>query len=498
MLRLLFDRSQRILLSMLVPGLLLLALTLTVGAQSAPNITITSQIKEARPDSKVKLDLECILPGNWDPSTPGMITATWSANGSLIGASDGYIEGNEPVDVRWDYPKGLPCSNNQPWFTLQVGGSADPIVVTAALIVSDSRDLKQIPHPITGTLSIRVVDDSTVAALTESSLVIDPAGTVAAGTPFTVTVVVLNTGKALAKNVRVVLTPTIVLQNRTILSPNVVKEVDSAKEGTIAFDLLTPVETNQRRVFQVSAVVPPGAADKLGITGRITAEGNISKSLSSQVGITPPIARSTVRPPTVTPTLTAVTDVATPANNAPLADTRPLVDSPFNADITSPVLILALAFLTVLAAGAMLLFLLRSRRRPQASLPSVLGPSPAPPNPGSVTAPLPSSSASLEYVALPGMRIGLRPDVTTIGRASDSAIRIDERIMNWETVSRTHAEIRYESGSYVIYDVCSDRYSSNGIFVEGRRTVRNVLQPGWRIGIGAVEFIFRDTATEEQ
>ncbi len=96
------------------------------------------------------------------------------------------------------------------------------------------------------------------------------------------------------------------------------------------------------------------------------------------------------------------------------------------------------------------------------------------------------------------MHIRLGPGVTTIGRAADSTIRIDEHTMNWETVSRKHAEIRQEGGDYVIYDVNPDRRSSNGVYVEGRRTVRNVLRPGWRIGIGGVEFIFRDAAAGTQ
>ncbi|MEI2692319.1 MAG: hypothetical protein V9H69_22450 [Anaerolineae bacterium] len=36
---------------------------------------------------------------------------------------------------------------------------------------------------------------------------------------------------------------------------------------------------------------------------------------------------------------------------------------------------------------------------------------------------------------MPGLRLRLDPGITTIGRASDSTIRIDERYMNWETVS---------------------------------------------------------------
>ena len=89
---------------------------------------------------------------------------------------------------------------------------------------------------------------------------------------------------------------------------------------------------------------------------------------------------------------------------------------------------------------------------------------------------------------MPGLVYRLQKEVTTIGRAEDCDIKIDQRFLNWETVSRHHAEIRREGEQWVIRDM----QSTNGVFVERRRTVKNLLRHGWRIGIGGVEFIFHE------
>lgn len=106
-------------------------------------------------------------------------------------------------------------------------------------------------------------------------------------------------------------------------------------------------------------------------------------------------------------------------------------------------------------------------------------------------APATATGAFLESVTVTGLRHRLKPDVTTIGRAEDNDLRIDERFLHWETVSRHHAEIRYEDGRPVIYD----KGSTNGVYVEGHRTVKNLLKHGWRIGIGGVEFVFQEDRT---
>jgi hypothetical protein len=80
-----------------------------------------------------------------------------------------------------------------------------------------------------------------------------------------------------------------------------------------------------------------------------------------------------------------------------------------------------------------------------------------------------------------------------IGRAMASegiTLRIDETFPRWETVSRRHAHIYRDptTGRVVIEDLGSQ----NGVYVQGRRTVRNLLRGGWTVDIGGVEFVYHD------
>lgn len=76
-------------------------------------------------------------------------------------------------------------------------------------------------------------------------------------------------------------------------------------------------------------------------------------------------------------------------------------------------------------------------------------------------------------------------EVTRIGRGFDNEMIIEER-----TVSRNHAEIRREGGTYRIVDLDS----TNGILVNSLKVRDHVLRPGDRIRLGTVEFAFDPTA----
>lgn len=79
----------------------------------------------------------------------------------------------------------------------------------------------------------------------------------------------------------------------------------------------------------------------------------------------------------------------------------------------------------------------------------------------------------------------LEKDVS-IGRAPENDIvLLDEE----KVISRYHANIRYESGSYSL----SDNGSSNGTYINGQQLEKNsprVLQDGDRVGIGDYELVF--------
>ncbi len=85
-----------------------------------------------------------------------------------------------------------------------------------------------------------------------------------------------------------------------------------------------------------------------------------------------------------------------------------------------------------------------------------------------------------------------------IGRAPDNDWVIDEHYPGWESVSRYHAMVQYEQGYWVLYDQGKNgSVSRNGIFVQGRRTQRNLLRDGWQVSIGLVELVFHEQVAGE-
>ena len=75
----------------------------------------------------------------------------------------------------------------------------------------------------------------------------------------------------------------------------------------------------------------------------------------------------------------------------------------------------------------------------------------------------------------------LTKDVTRLGRQLDNDVVFQE-----ESVSRNHAEIRWDSGKYVLHDLLS----TSGTFVNSRRIERCVLNSGDLISLANVQFMF--------
>jgi pSer/pThr/pTyr-binding forkhead associated (FHA) protein len=107
-------------------------------------------------------------------------------------------------------------------------------------------------------------------------------------------------------------------------------------------------------------------------------------------------------------------------------------------------------------------------------------------------------SPFLEYAGHPGesrrFRLNsLDREGDVIGRAMPSegiTLRIDESFPQWQTVSRRHARIYQDApGGRVVIE---DMGSQNGVYVQGRRTARNLLKDGWTVSIGGVEFVYHE------
>jgi pSer/pThr/pTyr-binding forkhead associated (FHA) protein len=101
---------------------------------------------------------------------------------------------------------------------------------------------------------------------------------------------------------------------------------------------------------------------------------------------------------------------------------------------------------------------------------------------------IPKAPPSFAYLFwLGGTRRGdhamVRTSGTTIGRASDADVRLDD-----ETASAEHARIRKEQGEWYLYDLAS----ANTTKVGGQPVTRRRLSDGDRLQIGLTEFAFRD------
>jgi hypothetical protein len=96
--------------------------------------------------------------------------------------------------------------------------------------------------------------------------------------------------------------------------------------------------------------------------------------------------------------------------------------------------------------------------------------------------------AYLESVGAAGgpQRFTLKPGGTSIGRAPDNEVVITQEFPGWDTISRNHARVYQQAGHWIIQDLGS----TNGVWVNGKRTGLNLLQDGWQLQIGGVGFVF--------
>ena len=76
----------------------------------------------------------------------------------------------------------------------------------------------------------------------------------------------------------------------------------------------------------------------------------------------------------------------------------------------------------------------------------------------------------------------------TMGRDTDNVIQLPD-----DQVSKHHAVIRQSKETWTIEDL----QSRNGLFVNGKRTVRADLKPGDRVSLGPYEFIFETSLPSE-
>ncbi len=157
------------------------------------------------------------------------------------------------------------------------------------------------------------------------------------------------------------------------------------------------------------------------------------------------------------------------------------------AEVVLPLVVGGLVVLLVIA----LILFWRMGRKPQAAPPPVEK-SDTTPTPIVVPPPPLPVAVSLDFVAESDQHISFTLDkpTLTIGRASDNDIVVTSPIRNADTVSQHHARLRRDQDGYVVRNIGS----KNGLAVNGRQTLENLLQDGDRLQFGEAEAIFHQSA----
>ena len=258
------------------------------------------------------------------------------------------------------------------------------------------------------------------------------------------------------------------------------------------------------RVWAAPLIPPmaPRSAHSIMQSTQLTTTPTIT--VTPSVTATPPISDLPVpETPMVTPTLT-LTSTPSPTPTAQVTPTT----APTPTVTSEPVLPTAsptpesvgfgawLANNAVLFAGIMvgllgllflgLLFVLFGRRKKR--IPQRTGTRPITPL-KPATPPVAPTPACITYTDTEGkvQTCELNPQGLTIGRAADNQLVIGSTFPGWETVSQHHARILRKGEDWIVTDL----NSANGIYVNERRTGRNLLRDGWSLALGAVIFTFR-------
>ncbi len=157
-------------------------------------------------------------------------------------------------------------------------------------------------------------------------------------------------------------------------------------------------------------------------------------------------------------------------------------------DTSSPLLIGGLVLLLLVL---LVVYWLMSRKRRGAAPPPAEPPGGSPAQPAVPPSP-PPGTISLEFNAESGQRSSfvLDKSTLTIGRAPDNDIVLAAPILKADSVSLHHARLRRDQDVYIVRDLGS----KNGLVVNGRQTIENLLQDGDRLQFGEAEAIFHQPA----
>ena len=166
----------------------------------------------------------------------------------------------------------------------------------------------------------------------------------------------------------------------------------------------------------------------------------------------------------------------------------PAFSAAAQADASSPFIIGVLVLLLLV----MLVLFWRVSRKPRGAAPEQAETPGEPPAQIVVPPSAPPAAISLEFIAESGQRVRFVLDkpALTIGRAPDNDIVLAAPILKADSVSQHHARLRRDQDGYIVRDLGS----RNGLAVNGRQTIENLLQDGDRLHLGEAEAVFHQPA----
>ncbi len=165
------------------------------------------------------------------------------------------------------------------------------------------------------------------------------------------------------------------------------------------------------------------------------------------------------------------------------------MSNPFADPIDPNLMIGGLALLAVTLVVIVLFRRMSRKSRVKAPVQPTPPPSPLEPTAAPVPVPPPlSAEVTLEFTADTGQPVIFKLDkpALTVGRGPDSDIVISTSIPNADTVSKHHARLRRDQDDYIVRDLGS----RNGLTVNGRQTLENLLQDGDQLGFGTAKAVF--------
>ncbi|MBN1259463.1 MAG: FHA domain-containing protein [Anaerolineae bacterium] len=258
--------------------------------------------------------------------------------------------------------------------------------------------------------------------------------------------------------------------------------------GVMQETLVEPASITASLRYSKTAILPAGA---LTVTYILVPSPGVLLETATPTPteiLTPTMELTPTAKPVAEPTKEAATEAPPKPTEEPTPTPTPTPAGGIGAVVgwLEENIIYVLILVGLLAIAAILLLLLILKRRKRGKKRRDTGTRPIAPRPTPTRPRKGVQAPCLLLNGKPDKRFILKPEGVTLGRAEDNDIVITGAVEGAETVSQHHARI-YRQGAYWVVE---DLRSSNGVYVNGQRTGRNLLRDGWSLRLGSVAFEF--------